>query len=982
MTTLLRVTDLEYSTDEEETWLTVVGRAADGTRRNVDVEGLDPYVFIEESQPVDQAEQHITGVEEGYESYDGVPLKKVFLRHPKDTNGKCTDCYTDEQRQDDDFEGIQSEYEGHLYEADVPFVRRAGIDGGLSGYIMVPDSGTVHIDDVDTDIDPSDVGTIEPRVFMADIEAMPPENLNDFDKFKEEAKGEITAITVYDTYEDEYVVLSLDPEGMINGGAVRNHIEEHWSDLTYEDAGGVLHNESGDIDATEYVECDITLHNCQTEEALLDEFLSLIEDRRPDLLSGWNWVDFDHEYILNRLEHFDDLSASRMSEIGHSYGYKTAQRIDGLPGFDMMEAFCEKMTFSEWRSQRLDYVADEELNVGKVADVSVGKEYKENRSRFLAYNIIDTQLLVALDEKHGIHEFYYQLSNLTSIQIYDAFYEMRLVDGFLMSQRGDDEILPVAEEQDLDKIPGGLVLKPANGVHEWVATFDLKSLYPSVFITLNVSEETLTYDESEADAICPGMPADEEAAGGEITEEDISWDIADEPGQGTSKGNAVGLSFDHEGIIPKYLRLLFDERASMKNLRDKYNPDEPEYTVYDNRQRAVKVVMNSFYGVTQSPYYRLATEDLGATITAGGRYTLWRGAQIARDMGYNVRYGDTDSILIELDGDDEDPTVEEVIETGEAVEKAIDEAMTEVRKEFGIDEHPYIDMEELPHELPDDVEHALSWEFEKLYRRWMQSGSKKRYAGLPIWAEGKFYVDDVDNLEEELLDVDPSITGYEPERADVPVVTERTMTNFIKMLLAGADFSETSDYIQEEVGRVRNMDLPAHQVAEPGVINKPLEEYPSMPVKRACLYANEHLNHDWREGDDPWLFPIRDTPTMMPQTDVLGLSWGEEPPEGYDVDVDRVVQKKLREPLEPILSVTDYDFDELKTGRRVQGIDVGGGGPDAFGKTEPSPDDSDPFESDVKSDEPDESGEPDDEPADPFADSAESTSSGGSAFDW
>lgn len=979
MTTLLRVTDLEYRTDEDTTWLVVVGRAADGTRRIVEVEGLRPYAFVAEDAEVDAEQRHITEVEEGFESYDGVPLKKLYLRHPKDTSGKCKHCFSEEKRTDDDFEGIQSTYEGVLYEGDIPFVRRAGIDGGLSGYIMVPDDGPVHIDDVETEIDPSDVGTIEPRVFMADIEAMPPDNLDDFDEFKKEAKGEITAITVYDTYEDEYVVLSLDPEGMINGGSVRKHIEEHWSDLTYEDAGGVLHNESGDIDATQYVECDITLHNCQTEESLLDEFLSLIEDRRPDLLSGWNWVDFDHEYILNRLDKFDDLSASRMSEIGHSYGYRTAQRIDGLPGFDMMEAFCEKMTFSEWRSQRLDYVADEELDVGKVADVSVGKEYKENRSRFLAYNIIDTQLLVALDEKHGIHEFYYQLSNLCSIQIYDAFYEMRLVDGFLMSQRIDTEILPMADEQDLDMIPGGLVLSPAEDVHEWVATFDLKSLYPSIFITLNVSEETLVYDESEADAICPGMPADEEEAGGTITEDDISWDIADEPGQGTSKGNAVGLSFDHEGIIPKYLRLLFDERATMKSLRNQYDPGEPDYTVYDNRQRAVKVVMNSFYGVTQSPYYRLATEDLGATITAGGRYTLWRGAQIARDMGYNVRYGDTDSILIELGEDGEDPTAREVVEAGEAVEKAVDEAMTEVREEFGIDEHPYIDMEELPHELPDDVEHALSWEFETLYRRWMQAGSKKRYAGLPVWVEGQWLVDDPDNVEESLPDVDPSITGFESERADVPVVTARIQRNFIQMLLAGMEFSEATEYVQNEVERVRTMDLPPHQIAEPGVINKPLEEYPNMQVKRACLYANEHLNHDWREGDDPWLFPIDSTPTMKPQTDVLGLSWGEEPPEGFEVDVDRVIRKKLREPLEPILSVVQYDFDELKTGRRVQSIDVGSGSPDSFGKTDPEPDDSDPFESDVKSDKSDGR---DDSPPDPFADSEESDSSSGSAFDW
>lgn len=965
MTTLLRVTDVEYRTDEDSTWLTVVGRAADGTRQTRKIEGLSPYAFVEESEPVDTSARHIVDVEHGYESYDDVPLKKLILRHPKDTNGKCKECYSEEIRKQDDFKGIQSEYEGVLYEGDIPFVRRAGIDGGLSGYIMVPESDWVHIDDVVTDIDPSDVGTIEPRVFMADIEAMPPEDLDDFDTYTKEAKGEITAITIYDSYEEDYSVLALDSEGMINGKQVRRYLKDHW---------GGHENESV------YTECDINLHKCETEISLLNQFISLVEDRRPDLLSGWNWIDFDHKYILNRMETFNnkDVNSNRLSEIGHSFGFRTAQRIDGLPGFDMMNAFCDKMTFSEWRSKRLDYVADEELGVGKVSDVSVGKEYKKNRSRFLAYNIIDTQLLVALDEKHGIHEFFFQLSNLSSIQIYDAFYEMRLVDGFLMSNRTEQEILPNADEKDLEKIPGGLVLPPSNGLHEWVATFDLKSLYPSIFITLNVSEETLTYDETEADAICPGMPESADDVGGQIKESDISWEIGPE-GQGTAKGNGVGLSFEKEGVLPKYLRLLFGEREEMKRLRSQYSHDDPKYAVYDNRQRAVKVVMNSFYGVTQSPYYRLATEDLGATITAGGRYTLWRGAQIARELGYNVRYGDTDSVLIELAEEDEDVTAEEVIERGEEIEGVINKAMSDVAQEFGVENHPYVNIQDLPHELPNDVNHALSWEFEKLYRRFLQAGSKKRYAGLPVWKEGEWYVGDKNSVDVDVDSVRPDITGFESERADVPVVTERIQSTVIKMMLAGGSFEDISDYVQEEVTSVKDFDLPPHQIAKPGVINKALEDYPNMEVKRACLYSNKHLNHNWREGDDPWLFPIESTPTMKPSTDVLALSWGEEPPDGYDVDTDRVVRKKMREPLESILQVVTYDFDELKTGRRVQSIDVMSGGSDeAFGKTTPKASEEDPFAHDDDDDDDDES---DSSPDNPFSGDVPDSPSG-SALDW
>lgn len=937
MSRLIRVTDLGFNDGDGEVIVWITGRDFRNKRCHRKIRGTVPYAFIPEHFSLPN-ENFITNVESGYQGYDGTPLKKVTVQYPKNVNTESNqvDCLTDYFSKE------------NLYEADIPYPRRVSIDYGLSGYIRVPEKEKeIHIDDVETDIDPSDVDNIEPRVMMADIEVLPPDLSGDreFQDFVDDASQPILSITTYDTYTDEYTTIVLDREDLVEAEKIRSYLKDHWEES----------------DKEGYAESDIRLIQCENESSLLESFVQEVEKKRVDLLSGWNWIDFDHKYILNRLKRpeFDNISEHRLSDVGIVGGYRTPQLIDGVPGFDMMEAFCEKMTFGNWRSKSLDYVANEELGVGKVEDMNIGKEYMQNRSRFLAYNIIDTQLLVALDELNGIHEFFYQLSDLSNIQIFDTFWEMRLVDGFVMSHRTDDEILPSAIEENLGKIAGGLVLTPSQGVNGWVGVLDLKSLYPSVFITLNVSEETLTkegkvdptiniqgnhgfiasiIDENRnpngANLICPSMPESEDDVGGRITEDHISWDLHDPV--------AMGTQIDNEGILPKYLKLLFDERASMKTERDKYDPNDPEYNVYDNKQNAIKVVMNSFYGVSQNPFYRLSTpvkgsDGIGSTITAGGRYTLWRGAQIMEGMGYPVIYGDTDSVLIQLAEEDEDVTPKEVVERGKEVEKKLNERMDEVADEFGIgDEHPFLK----DSDLHGNDRHCLHWEFEKLYRRFLQAGTKKRYAGLPFWKEGKYYIDDPDSVNFNIEEVDPDITGFESKRSDTPEITAEIQTEIIERVLAGNSFEDLSEYLSMKINQIRNVEnsdeLELWEIANPGVINKPLDQYGNTPTIRACRFSNDILDHDWREGDDPWIYYVKSTPSMTPDTDVIALEWGESIPDGFELDTDKVIQKKIKKPLEPILGETPYSFTELSTGRRNKGTGIGSSGENPFKGKQPT----------------------------------------------
>lgn len=890
-TLLVRVTDIVYHrkdqpSDGRELTVTVTGRDEHGERWTGHITGIRPYIFVPQTGSIPDTPS-ILKVEDGYTGYDGTPLNKLTLRFPGDTD-KIRDRYDE------------------VYEGDIPFERRVSIDYGLSGYIRVPrDQSVIPIDHVTTDIDPSDVDAIDPRVLLADIEAMPPDGNMPFDAFVEGATGEITAITFYDTGPDETVAIVLDPDGTVRGNAVKEYIVDHWDDaeafrekLDEEVADSLLERFTGGIQ----------LIRCEDEASLLETLIREVETRSPDLISGWNWIDFDHRYILNRIEqHYPNINEHALSDIGHVGGNRVAQKIDGLPGFDMMGAFCDKMTFSEWRSKRLDYVADEELGVGKVENMSLRTEYDQNRSRFLAYNIIDTQLLVGLDEKHGIHEFFYTLGELSNIQVYDTKSELRLVDGFMMGQRDDDEILPTQDDKDIIPPIGGLVLTPSNGIEEYVGVFDLKSLYPSSIITCNISPETMVSDPADADVVVPMMPAKEADVGGQIHADDIDFDLSN---------GAIGFSLEEQGIIPKYLRLLFKDRAHFKDLRNSFDPDDPEYAVYDNKQGSIKVIMNSFYGVLNNQYYRLARQGMGDAITSASRYVLWKGSEVVSNMGYRVIYGDTDSCMFNIS--DKNATRDDLIERGYEIEAELNTRMDEVADAFGIpDQHPYL----LDGDLHGTDRHIYKYEYEKLYRRFFQAGTKKRYAGKLWWKEGA----KVDKLD---------ITGFESERADVPVLTEKTQKEVIEMVLDDIDFDSLSEYVQttiEGVELLASDRLPdgvdeLWDLGTPGAINKSLDSYPNMPTPRACKFSNKHLDKEWKEGDDPWIYPIKETPPMTPDTDYVALEWGESIPEGYSLDTGHVIEKKFYGPIKPVLEVVGWSWTELKTGAQVQGVDVGSEG--------------------------------------------------------
>ncbi len=556
---LLRVTSVSYDVEDDGTLVVhVAGRGESGERVTRKVLGTVPYFYAERDEATGfVGDDRVRAITEGYESYDGHPLTRVETQTPKQVGQLAEEATID-------------------YEADIPYYRRCSIDYNLSGYIRVPRRQRCSIEDIDTDPgQPND--PIEPRVLIGDIEVLQLDQLT-VDEMLSEYSQPISHITVWDSHTDEYVVLFLDPDGRVEPSDVGDTLDAH----------------IGDTPVSDESDRDIHLRRFNDEQGLLRGYVTLIQERRPDIVTGWNWVEFDWDYLLGRMSEIDmgDLSRHHLSDVGYvSRRRGMARLVDGLPAIDLMDSYCETMTRGEFRSKGLDYVAKRELDAGKLPSVDITEAYDERPSELLAYNVVDVMLTVTLDRREAVVEFMLNLSELSQVALADTRSTMRLVDGYLMSRASDDEVLPSMDEKDIPNNAGGLVLNPADGIEDWVGVIDLKSLYPSVIITWNISPETAHFYDDETPGSpdhmnVPWLPDADHADGGEFTSDAIEWD-------------EMWTDLRREGFVPKYLRRLFPERAEFKRLRDENDPDAELYGVYDRKQAAVKVLMNCFDGDTE-----------------------------------------------------------------------------------------------------------------------------------------------------------------------------------------------------------------------------------------------------------------------------------------------------------------------------------------------------------------------------------------------
>jgi DNA polymerase I len=524
---------------------------------------------------------------------------------------------------------------------------------------------------------------------------------------------------------------------------------------------------------------------CETERQMLLKFARFVKKIEPDIISGWNCSKFDWQFLLSRME-YNNIPLGILSPMGKVDRYHTNQgeqiRVRGLALIDMLEAY-KKMSYSELESYRLDYVAFKELGIGKNEISKLpGKLWDEqDYHTLLLYNRRDVEILVELDEKLEILKFLNTVSEIASIDIQETLYNSRIVDAYILKYTTSKGIiLPTKDfSRKSSGYKGATVLDPRKGIHKNVGVYDLASLYPSIIITFNLSPETM--------------------------------------GTGTS----------NKGLIPTLLEDLFILR---KDYRSKG---------LDNEQRVIKEIMNSFYGVMAFPSFRLYTPAMAAEITTHGREIIEHTKNVVIDSGFNVIYGDTDSVFVSGLHD---------MDAAKDLETKINSRYTEYA---------------LTHNL---AEHRLHIEFEKFASTAIMV-AKKRYA-LKL---GDKYV----------------VKGFQMVRSDTQKLTRELQETIIHMILDGASNKEISKLFHDTKALVLRGEK-TEDIGIPRKFTKKLDEYANNAAVRGAQYSNKVFEKNYGAGDKVVFYHIKQTTNIKyPATDALAIEYGDDIPSGFIINVKK-----------------------------------------------------------------------------------------------
>jgi len=849
---------VEGSGDDEYPVIHVFGRTPDNHLVHVRVLEFRPYFYAPAEDVTEgrlQEYDRITGWEETdeegnhYESIRGERLVKIFGQTPRDVGR------------------IRDEFDH--YEADILFPNRFLIDKDINSGISVPARAVEPRTGADrttlrahySEVEPVDVEA-EPRVNTFDIE------VDDRSGFPEDGEEPIICIASHDSYDDEYVLWLYEPPAGEASPETLGEYEPVRRDEDGSDAG-----------------LTVDIRSYGTEEAMLEAFLDYISATDADVLTGWNFDDFDAPYLLDRLERLDDdterdLDPDRLSRVNEVWQSDWGgPDVKGRVVFDLLYAY-QRTKFTELESYRLDDIGERELGVGKERyPGDIGDLWEQNPGRLLEYNLRDVELCVELDREQDIVAFWNEVRQFVGCKLEDATTPGDAVDMYVLHKLHDEFALPSKGQQEAEEYEGGAVFDPITGVRENVSVLDLKSLYPMCMVTINASPET------------------------KVDPSEYQGDMYRAP-------NGTRFRKEPDGAIREMVDELLEEREEKKSLRNDHDPKSPEYHQYDRQQQAVKVIMNSLYGVLGWDRFRLYDREMGAAVTATGREVIEFTEEVTSELDKTVIYGDTDSIMVSV---------------GKGVSK--DEA---IDRSFEIEQRINESYDEFAVERLNANAHRFEIEFEKLYRRFFQAGKKKRYAGHIVWKEGQ----DVDDID---------ITGFEYQRSDIAPITKEVQRNVIEKIVKGEDIEEVKSYVHGVIEDFESGRVDVEEIGIPGGIGKRLDNYDTDTAQvRGAKYANAVLGTNFRRGSKPKRVYIdrvhaeffrelerehgdslENDPVYQEfnqKQDVICFEYADQLPDAFEIDWEKMLEKTLEVPIARILEALDISWEEVRAGQEQTGL--------------------------------------------------------------
>lgn len=414
-----------------------------------------------------------------------------------------------------------------------------------------------------------------------------------------QADQKVNAITVYSSKYQKYYVFTIDTYGQ-------------WDKESF---------------LKEY-SLEIEHIRCLNEKELLMEFLAIWSRDYPDIISGWNTKGFDIPYLVNRITRVcGEENTRRLSpwkKVNESngkdrFGNDSLQYdILGVSHLDYLELY-KKFRLKNRASYKLDNICQIELGVGKLSYAeydSIHHFYKSDYSKFISYNVVDVILLHRLEEKFKYIELIQTVAYYSKINYEDVFSPVKtwdiLIFNYLKVQK--KVIPPKVFKGKTYQFEGAYVKEPQTGVHEWVVSFDLASLYPHLIMQYLISPENILSEKEFVESIN---------------------DLIDKKRKNTSEhimaANGCLYERNPEAMLPKLMKEMYGQRNHYKKLMKE---SEKEYQVTQDKQllnkiarsnsfqHALKILLNSGYGAVGNEYFRYFDVRNAEAITVSGQLSI------------------------------------------------------------------------------------------------------------------------------------------------------------------------------------------------------------------------------------------------------------------------------------------------------------------------------------------------------------------------
>jgi DNA polymerase elongation subunit (family B) len=416
---------------------------------------------------------------------------------------------------------------------------------------------------------------------------------------------------------------------------------------------------------------DVHYAKCRDESDLIRRFLDLWSRWHPDVVTGWNVEQFDIPYLANRIiKVLGEDEAKKLSPWNRISKRETTMMnrpvefydISGVAILDYIQLY-RKFTYSQQESYRLDNIAHVELGEKKL-DYSefetLHQLYKHDYQKFIEYNIKDVELVEKLEDKMKLIELALTLAYDNKVNYDDVFTQVRMWDAIIYNYllRKKIVIPQLSHSTKSSQYEGAYVKDPICGMHEWVASFDLNSLYPHLIMQYNISMETLVEPKLYNDNM-RGFISNCNVSVNSLLNQEVDTSILKDLGV-TVTPNGQLFRTQEQGVLPEIMDSMYKDRTRYKKLaieakkkietvlEDKNQVAylEKQVARYNNLQLAKKVTLNSAYGALGNQYFRFFDTRIAEGITTAGQLSIrWIEKKINQYMNNLLKTDDVDYVI-------------------------------------------------------------------------------------------------------------------------------------------------------------------------------------------------------------------------------------------------------------------------------------------------------------------------------------------------